>query len=73
MDAVAERETFAKLRSLADDQGLAVVVVSHVLGAAVRAADRLLFLDRERQVVRVGKADDVVGNPAFRDAYGEHL
>jgi len=73
MDAVAERQTFAKLRSLADDVGMAVVVVSHVLGAAVRAADRVLFLDRDRQVVRIGKADAVVGDPAFRDAYGDHV
>jgi zinc transport system ATP-binding protein len=73
MDAVAERQTFAKLRALADERKLAVVVVSHVLGAAVRAADRVLFMDRDRQVIRLGDAATVLGDPAFRDAYGDHL
>jgi zinc transport system ATP-binding protein len=73
MDAVAERQTFAKLRELATVRRMAVVVVSHVLGAAVRSADRVLFVDRERQVVRIGSADLVLGDPAFRDAYGDHL
>ena len=73
MDAVLERETFTRLRHLADERRMGVLVVSHVLGAAARVADRILFLDREEQRVHAARTAEMLDDPGFRAAYGDHL
>jgi zinc transport system ATP-binding protein len=70
MDGVAEQEAFEHLDRIRRTRGIAVVVVSHHLGAARRTADHAVFLDREAGVVVVGTPADVVAHPAFVRRYG---
>ena len=48
LDLRHEMEIFGLLRRLVDEEGVTVVVVTHHLNAAARAADRLLLLDGGR-------------------------
>jgi polar amino acid transport system ATP-binding protein len=54
-------EVLATMRDLAD-QGLTMIVVTHEIGFAREAADRVVFMDGG-QVVEMGKPEDVIGNP----------
>ncbi|MDR3413882.1 MAG: amino acid ABC transporter ATP-binding protein [Formivibrio sp.] len=54
-------EVLATMRDLAD-QGLTMIVVTHEIGFAKEAADRVIFMDGGI-VVEEGKPDDVLGNP----------
>jgi zinc transport system ATP-binding protein len=70
MDAVAEQAAIAHLAALAHDRGLAIVVVSHVLGLARRHADQVLFLDRDDRVIIGGPPATVFEHPSFRRQFG---
>jgi zinc transport system ATP-binding protein len=70
MDAVAEEEAIAQLARLAHEQGLAIVVISHVLGLASRVADEIVFLDRDDAVVVNGPPAAVFAHPSFRRQFG---
>ena len=54
-------EVLATMRDLAD-QGLTMIVVTHEIGFAREAADRVVFMDDGR-IVEQGKPEDVLGNP----------
>jgi zinc transport system ATP-binding protein len=70
MDAVAEEEAIGHLARLAHEGGLAVVVISHVLGLAERFADEIVFLDRDDGVVVNGPPPVVFSHPSFRRQFG---
>jgi polar amino acid transport system ATP-binding protein len=54
-------EVLATMRDLAK-QGLTMIVVTHEIGFAREAADRVVFMDGGK-VVEEGKPEDVLGNP----------
>jgi polar amino acid transport system ATP-binding protein len=54
-------EVLATMRDLAR-QGLTMIVVTHEIGFAREAADRVIFMDGGK-VVEQGKPQDVIGNP----------
>jgi polar amino acid transport system ATP-binding protein len=54
-------EVLATMRDLAD-QGLTMIVVTHEIGFAREAADRVVFMDGG-YIVEQGKPEDVLGNP----------
>ena len=70
MDAVAEEAATAQLARLAHDRGLAIVVISHVLGLASRFADDIIFLDRDDAVVVNGPPREVFAHPSFQRQFG---
>jgi polar amino acid transport system ATP-binding protein len=47
------------------DQGQTMVVVTHKIGFAAEAADRVVFMDRG-VIVEQGTAEDVLRNPQHR-------
>ena len=49
------------MRDLAK-QGLTMIVVTHEIGFAREAADRVVFMD-DGKVVEMGNPEDVIGNP----------
>ncbi|MGO6815835.1 amino acid ABC transporter ATP-binding protein [Rhizobium leguminosarum] len=54
-------EVLATMRDLAK-QGLTMIVVTHEIGFAREAADRVVFMDGGN-VVEMGKPEEVIGNP----------
>ncbi|NTF44987.1 amino acid ABC transporter ATP-binding protein [Rhizobium rhizogenes] len=54
-------EVLATMRDLAK-QGLTMIVVTHEIGFAREAADRVVFMDGGK-IVEEGKPEDVIGNP----------
>ncbi|MET0167646.1 MAG: ATP-binding cassette domain-containing protein, partial [Vicinamibacterales bacterium] len=54
-------EVLAAMRDLAK-QGLTMIVVTHEIGFAREAADRVVFMD-DGKVVEMGSPEDVIGNP----------
>ncbi|WP_337269585.1 amino acid ABC transporter ATP-binding protein [Oryzifoliimicrobium ureilyticus] len=54
-------EVLATMRDLAK-QGLTMIVVTHEIGFAKEAADRVVFMDGGH-IVEMGKPEDVIGNP----------
>lgn len=66
MDLPAEREAIEQIDRLRRKLGTAVLIVSHHLPAAVKAADRVLFVDAEHDTVAMGSVRDVVAHPTFR-------
>ncbi|SCB23053.1 amino acid ABC transporter ATP-binding protein [Rhizobium lusitanum] len=54
-------EVLATMRDLAS-QGLTMIVVTHEIGFAREAADRVVFMDGGK-IVEQGKPEDVIGNP----------
>ena len=54
-------EVLATMRDLAQ-QGLTMIVVTHEIGFAREAADRVVFMDGGN-VVEMGKPEEVIGNP----------
>ena len=72
MDVVAEGEALARLDALRRERGIGLVVVSHFLKVAARYADRVLFFDREGQIVIHGSPDEIFANESFLARYGDH-
>ncbi|KAA1180065.1 amino acid ABC transporter ATP-binding protein [Rhizobium tropici] len=54
-------EVLSTMRDLAK-QGLTMIVVTHEIGFAREAADRVVFMDGGK-IVEQGKPEDVIGNP----------
>ncbi|WP_420963587.1 amino acid ABC transporter ATP-binding protein [Brucella sp. IR073] len=54
-------EVLSTMRDLAA-QGLTMIVVTHEIGFAREAADRVVFMDGGH-IVEMGKPEDVIGNP----------
>ncbi len=55
-------EVLGTMRDLAG-QGLTMIVVTHEIGFAREAADRVVFMDGG-QIVEQGRPEDVIGNPS---------
>ena len=73
MDATGERAVYRTLRKLARERGIAVVVVTHAVSAAMGACDRVLLLDPDDAGagrVVVGTPDEVGQDAAFRSLFG---
>ena len=66
MDMTAELEAMQRLDDLRRQQGTAVLLVSHDLGAAMQRADRVIFVDAEHQHVAIGPPEVVAQDPHFR-------
>ena len=71
MDAVAQRDAFARLAALARERRMAIVVVTHALDAAARHASQLLFLDREHGLALSGAPSEVLAHPVLVAQYGQ--
>jgi len=78
MDAEGERAVYATLRGLARERGIAVVVVTHAVSAALGACDEVLLLDPASgaeagaavgRVVR-GTPQQIAEDPAFHHLFG---
>lgn len=65
MDLKAEEEAIARIDELRRELGTAVILVSHHLPAAIKAADHILFVDAEHQGVAAGTVQDVLADPIF--------
>lgn len=66
MDMSAEQDAIELLDGIRQELGTAIVLISHHLPAAIKAADRLLFVDADHHEVVVGSVRDVAGNQTFR-------
>lgn len=77
LDLASERATYDRIRELANERGLGVVVVTHTLDVAAPHADLVLFLDggerREDGVSVCGPPSEVFAHPLFRHHFGEHF
>lgn len=71
MDAVAERETFARLDELRAERRLSMLVVSHHLEVLVERATHILAVDQDQQLMVAGPVMDVLADPDFCNRYGE--
>jgi len=68
MDVRAEEEVLALIDRLRAQYDMAVVIVSHFLGVASRFAEHVLLVDNERQSVRIGAPEQVLGHVDFATA-----
>ncbi|MNY01153.1 Zinc import ATP-binding protein ZnuC [compost metagenome] len=66
MDLTAEQEAIELLDRLRKQLNTAVLLVSHHLPTAVKAADQVLFVDAEHQKALVGPVSTVAADPTFR-------
>jgi zinc transport system ATP-binding protein len=71
MDAVAEQKTMALLRAWSRERGMAVVLITHLLGLARRYADEVLYLDRDDGLALADTPAVIFAHPTFRRQYGE--
>ncbi len=71
MDPVAEEEALAQVDRIRQEQGTAVLVVSHNLNVARHHAHRAIYLDKEQ--VAVGTPDEIFSLPVFQTRYAEAL
>jgi zinc transport system ATP-binding protein len=71
MDAVAEQRTFALLRRDSRERGLAVVVITHLMGLVRRFADQVLYLDRDDGLALAAPPEVVFAHPTFQRQYGD--
>jgi zinc transport system ATP-binding protein len=71
MDAVAEQNTMAMLREWSRERGMAVVLITHLLGLVRRYADQVLYLDRDDGLALVDTPAVIFAHPTFRRQYGE--
>lgn len=76
MDIASERQAYQRLAELAREQHMAVVVVTHTIGAAAAYADDVLFVDRGQGgdtgdgVVAFGSPAEVFEHPLFLHHFG---
>jgi zinc transport system ATP-binding protein len=71
MDAVAEERAMALLKEWSHTRGMAVVIITHLLGLVRRYADDVLYLDRDDQLALVAPPDAIFSHPTFRRQFGE--
>jgi zinc transport system ATP-binding protein len=71
MDAVAEQTTMKLLRIQSRQRGMAVVLITHLLGLVRTFADQVLYLDRDDQLALVSTPAEIFSHPVFRRQYGD--
>jgi ABC-type Mn2+/Zn2+ transport system ATPase subunit len=70
LDPVGEQRLLGDLARLNEDQGIAVVVVSHQLSLTARISEELAILDGERQVFRHGPTEEITKPEILEEIYG---
>jgi len=70
MDPAAELSITDFLRGLHESGGLAIVMVSHRLDTVASTARRLAFVDKDRQLFRVGPIEEMLVPEALGQLYG---
>ena len=70
LDVVSQKQVVEQLRRIADETGMAMVVVSHNIGVVRELADRVLVLE-DGKVMESGPAEQVLEHP--RSAYTQQL
>jgi ABC-type Mn2+/Zn2+ transport system ATPase subunit len=73
MDPAAELEAMDVLRDLHRTAGLAIVMVSHRLEAVANYAHRLCFVDKDKQLFRVGALEAMLTSDALGALYGRRV
>lgn len=73
MDPAAELDAMDVLRDLHRGGGLAVVMVSHRLEAVANYARRLCFVDKDKQLFRVGPLEEMLTPDALGALYGRRV
>ncbi len=68
LDETESRELATLIRRLADDRGMAVLLVEHDVGLVMSTCDRIVVIDFGR-VIASGTPAEVRANDAVRDAY----
>jgi sulfate-transporting ATPase len=68
LDEVESRELATLIRSLADDRGMAVLLVEHDVGLVMSTCDRIVVIDFGR-LVAIGTPEEIRRHPAVRAAY----
>ena len=63
LDTLVQAQILEILRSLADDQGIAVLLITHNIGAVAETCDRVAVMYAAK-VVEVGTAQQVLSSPA---------
>ena len=71
MDAVAEQRAMALLKEWSHTRGMAVVIITHLLGLVRRYADDVLYLDRDDGLALVDSPEAIFSHPTFRRQFGE--
>lgn len=64
MDEAGAKETMEMTLRLAKEHKAAVLMVNHFIDLVAQISDQVVLLDRDRQVVRVGTPQVVIGNRA---------
>lgn len=70
LDAVSQKLVMAELSRLRDEEGMAIVLVTHNIGVARTLADEVLVL-KDGRMVECGRASDVLHAP--KSAYAREL
>jgi zinc transport system ATP-binding protein len=72
MDALSELAAFRRLRELAHERGIGIVIVTHEVAVAAPFADSIAFFDPDhgQGQVLVGAAGVVASNPRFCALFG---
>jgi zinc transport system ATP-binding protein len=72
MDAVSELAAFRRLRELAHERGIGIVVITHEVAVATPFADSIAFFDPDHDGGRVdvGSAAEIAALPRFRALFG---
>jgi ABC-type Mn2+/Zn2+ transport system ATPase subunit len=73
MDPAGELDVMDLLRGLNRERGLAVAMVSHRLEAVANYATQLVFVDHERQLLRVGTVSGMLTGEALSELYGREV
>jgi iron complex transport system ATP-binding protein len=71
VDLPHQIEMFRAIRRLCS-RGVLCIAAMHDLNMAAAFATRVVLL-HEQTIVADGGVDDVIGGPAFRDVFGEHV
>lgn len=77
MDMASEKRAYERMASLAHEHDMAVLVVTHTIGAAALHADDVLFVDRgeghrpDEGMVAFGPPAEVFAHPQFKHHFGE--
>ena len=68
LDETESRELASLIRRLADERGMAVLLVEHDVGLVMSTCDRIIVLNFG-EVIASGTPAEVRDNPAVKEAY----
>lgn len=70
LDATVQKQVLALLRTLVDDSGLSVILITHDMGVVADITDRVLVM-RKGEIVEEGRTAELLNAP--RHAYTQNL